>query len=96
MAGLVLALSPLGASAGPQGVRAAFVTAIVGGLVAAWVGGVEEYSTTEGRIAGMRAALAPFAAQALADRGGTAYVGLFLTVAGALTFAGVKLGRGRV
>lgn len=37
----ILALSPLGAAAAPQGVRAAFVTAIVGGLVAAWVGGVE-------------------------------------------------------
>ncbi|MBC2670341.1 MFS transporter [Novosphingobium piscinae] len=40
-------------------------------------------------------ALAPFAAQALADRGGTAYVGLFLTLAGAVTFAGVRLGRAR-
>lgn len=40
-------------------------------------------------------ALAPFAAQWLADRGGTAYVGLFLTVAGALTLAGVVLGRVR-
>lgn len=38
-------------------------------------------------------ALAPFAAQALADRGGTAYVGLFLTLAGALTLAGVLAGR---
>ena len=38
-------------------------------------------------------ALAPFAAQALADRGGTAYVGLFLTLAGALTLAGVLGGR---
>lgn len=40
-------------------------------------------------------ALAPFAAQALADRGGTAYVGLFLTLAGALTLAGVLGGRAR-
>ncbi len=38
-------------------------------------------------------ALAPFAAQALADRGGTPYVGLFLTFAGALTLAGVLAGR---
>lgn len=34
-------------------------------------------------------ALAPFAAQALAMAGGTAMVGLFLTVAGAITLAGV-------
>ncbi|MEO0033186.1 MAG: hypothetical protein RIS94_2944 [Pseudomonadota bacterium] len=34
-------------------------------------------------------ALAPFAASWLATRGGTAYVGLFLTLAGALTLAGV-------
>jgi MFS family permease len=34
-------------------------------------------------------ALAPFAAQWLADHGGTAYVGLFLTAAGAVTLAGV-------
>lgn len=38
-------------------------------------------------------ALAPFAAQWLADHGGTAYVGLFLTLAGALTLIGVTLGR---
>ena len=37
-------------------------------------------------------AMAPFAAQALADRGGTPYVGLFLTVAGALTLMGVAGG----
>ena len=38
-------------------------------------------------------ALSPFAAQALADRGGTPFVGLFLTFAGALTLLGVILGR---
>ncbi|HEY6869012.1 MAG TPA: MFS transporter, partial [Novosphingobium sp.] len=38
-------------------------------------------------------ALAPFAAQWLADHGGTAYVGLFLTLAGAMTLAGVLAGR---
>jgi len=38
-------------------------------------------------------ALAPFAAQALAERGGTPFVGLFLTAAGALTFAGVRATR---
>ncbi|MBC2666468.1 MFS transporter [Novosphingobium flavum] len=38
-------------------------------------------------------AMAPFAAQMLADRGGTAYVGLFLTAAGALTLLGVLGGR---
>lgn len=38
-------------------------------------------------------ALAPFAAQMLADRGGTPYVGLFLTAAGALTLLGVIGGR---
>ncbi len=38
-------------------------------------------------------ALAPFAAQALADRGGTAYVGLFLTLAGLLTYIGVRQGK---
>jgi len=38
-------------------------------------------------------ALAPFAAQMLADRGGTAYVGLFLTAAGAVTLLGVLCGR---
>ena len=36
-------------------------------------------------------ALAPFAASWLAARGGTGYVGLFLTVAGALTLIGVTL-----
>jgi len=41
-------------------------------------------------------ALAPFAAQMLADRGGTAYVGLFLTAAGAITLAGVLAGRSPV
>lgn len=40
-------------------------------------------------------ALAPFAAQWLADRGGTGYVGLFLTMAGALTVVGVMSGRVR-
>jgi hypothetical protein len=34
-------------------------------------------------------ALAPFAAQLLAARGGTGSVGLFLTVAGAVTLMGV-------
>ena len=38
-------------------------------------------------------ALAPFAAQMLADRGGTPYVGLFLTAAGAVTVLGVLFGR---
>ncbi|ODU68337.1 MAG: MFS transporter [Novosphingobium sp. SCN 66-18] len=38
-------------------------------------------------------AMAPFAAQYLAQHGGTAYVGLFLTVAGSLTLAGVLFGR---
>ena len=38
-------------------------------------------------------ALAPFAAQWLADHGGTPYVGLFLTLAGALTLGGVLAGR---
>ncbi len=38
-------------------------------------------------------AMAPFAAQLLADRGGTPYVGLFLTLAGALTLMGVLGGR---
>jgi len=38
-------------------------------------------------------ALAPFAAQLLADRGGTPYVGLFLTAAGAVTLLGVLAGR---
>jgi MFS family permease len=38
-------------------------------------------------------ALAPFAAQVLAERGGTAYVGLFLTLAGAVTLGGVLAGR---
>ena len=38
-------------------------------------------------------ALAPFGAQLLADRGGTAYVGLFLTAAGAITLIGVLAGR---
>ncbi|GAO56232.1 MFS transporter [Novosphingobium sp. MD-1] len=38
-------------------------------------------------------AMAPFAAQYLAQQGGTAYVGLFLTVAGSLTLAGVLFGR---
>lgn len=37
----ILALSPLGTGAGPEGVRAAFVTAIVGGLVATLTGGVD-------------------------------------------------------
>ncbi len=36
-------------------------------------------------------ALAPFAAALLAERGGTAYVGLFLTLAGLVTLAGVLL-----
>ncbi len=36
-------------------------------------------------------ALAPFAASSLALAGGVAYVGLFLTVAGAVTLAGVRL-----
>ncbi len=36
-------------------------------------------------------ALAPFAASWLAQNGGVAYVGLFLTAAGAVTLAGVKL-----
>lgn len=40
-------------------------------------------------------ALAPFAAQWLADRGGTAYVGLFLTLAGMMTLVGVAAGKGR-
>ena len=35
-------------------------------------------------------ALAPFAAAWLAGIGGTAYVGLFLTLAGAMTLAGVQ------
>jgi len=38
-------------------------------------------------------ALAPFAAQMLAQRGGTPYVGLFLTVAGLITLVGVIAGR---
>lgn len=38
-------------------------------------------------------AMAPFAAQYLAQHGGTPYVGLFLTVAGSLTLAGVLFGR---
>lgn len=38
-------------------------------------------------------ALAPFAAQMLADRGGAPYVGLFLTAAGAVTLLGVLTGR---
>lgn len=38
-------------------------------------------------------AMAPFAAQYLAEQGGSAYVGLFLTVAGSLTLAGVLFGR---
>ncbi|MBA3053395.1 MAG: MHS family MFS transporter [Sphingomonadales bacterium] len=38
-------------------------------------------------------ALAPFGAQLLAERGGTAYVGLFLTAAGALTLMGVLGGK---
>lgn len=37
-------------------------------------------------------ALAPFAASWLAQTGGVAYVGLFLTAAGAITLAGVRLG----
>ncbi|MFO1395518.1 MAG: SulP family inorganic anion transporter [Burkholderiales bacterium] len=37
----ILALSPLGAAAGAEGVRAAFVAAIVGGLVTVLVGGAE-------------------------------------------------------
>lgn len=36
-------------------------------------------------------ALTPFAAQLLAAQGGTASVGLFLTLAGAVTLAGVVL-----
>jgi hypothetical protein len=38
-------------------------------------------------------ALAPFAAQMLAQRGGTPYVGLFLTAAGLVTMIGVMAGR---
>ncbi|KAJ8136509.1 hypothetical protein OY671_010279 [Metschnikowia pulcherrima] len=37
--------------------------------------------------------MAPFAAQYLAQHGGTAYVGSFSTVAGSSTSAGVSFGR---
>ncbi len=75
---------------------ALFVMGLVYGPLGAWLPtlyavpvrytGISIAFNVGGIIGG---ALAPFAAQALAQRGGTASVGLFLTVAGAVTLAGV-------
>jgi MFS family permease len=75
---------------------ALFVMGLVYGPLGAWLPtlyavpvrytGISIAFNVGGIIGG---ALAPFAAQALAQRGGTASVGLFLTVAGAVTLLGV-------
>lgn len=76
---------------------ALFVMGLVYGPVSSWLPtlfpvevrytGISVAFNLGGIIGG---ALAPFAASWLAAAGGTAFVGLFLTVAGAVTFAGVR------
>ncbi|MFO1413746.1 MAG: SulP family inorganic anion transporter [Burkholderiales bacterium] len=88
----VLALSPLGVDAGPEGVRAAFVAAIVGGLVAVAVGGVEHHGN--GPKTSTTLIFAGFVATLMADprlrgSGGAGLEAILLLGAACVVLAGV-------